>query len=340
MLFLEYLNIEIFGVSDQSKPYVKINDVPINNVLAVAPELEKFLLFGFLVAFDAFLYLFTYFPIRLTLAVLSVHHEILKYFSESYFRISILEMSKVRAFDLLRGLMFVISFSIIYQFNLSTVYHLIRYQNTIKLYVLVSMIEVIDKLLSSFGQDVFDSLHYHLLNKRIPVFQVVVATVYAVAHSILYFLQVATLTVVVNSADDALLTVLIVNNFTELKGYVFKKYDRNNLFQLSCADIVEQFQTLIFLSLVFLVTLTQNGFNWIEQGRSFLRVTAMIIAGETIADCAKHCFICKFNSIHPSVYQDYHYVLQKDLLTCGSDAVIIDHTFKITRRIGLCQVFY
>ena len=53
---------------------------------------------------------------------------------------------------------------------------------------------------------------------------------------------IATLTVAINSADQALVTVLVLNNFAEIKSFVFKKFDKQNLFQLSCSDITERFQ--------------------------------------------------------------------------------------------------
>ena len=51
-----------------------------------------------------------------------------------------------------------------------------------------------------------------------------VATCYVLAHAILLFIHIVTLFVAVNSADQALLTLLISNNFAEMKSSVFKRY--------------------------------------------------------------------------------------------------------------------
>ena len=113
---------------------------------------------------------------------------------------------------------------------------------------------------SSFGQDAFDSLYWQTKlaprSPRLVAFFLLVAG-YVVLHACLYFLQVppslplsllslplplpslipiaaplcppydasqvATLTVVMNSADTALITVLVLNNFSELRSFVFKK---------------------------------------------------------------------------------------------------------------------
>ena len=48
------------------------------------------------------------------------------------------------------------------------------------------------------------------------------------------FFQVVTLNVAVNSHSNALLTLLISNQFVELKGSVFKKFEKENLFQIAC----------------------------------------------------------------------------------------------------------
>ena len=48
-------------------------------------------------------------------------------------------------------------------------------------------------------------------------------------------IQTVTLNVAINSHSKALLTILVSNNFVELKGSVFKKFETNNLFQMSCS---------------------------------------------------------------------------------------------------------
>lgn len=47
-----------------------------------------------------------------------------------------------------------------------------------------------------------------------------------------------TLNVAINSYSNALLTLLLSNQFVEIKGSVFKKFEKENLFQLTCAGMV------------------------------------------------------------------------------------------------------
>jgi hypothetical protein len=50
------------------------------------------------------------------------------------------------------------------------------------------------------------------------------------------------LNVAVNSHNNVMLTLLVSNNFVELKSNVFKRFEPENLFVLSCSDMVERFQ--------------------------------------------------------------------------------------------------
>ena|ERR1700726_2957806 len=82
--------------------------------------------------------------------------------------------------------------------------------------------------------------------------------------------QLLALNVAINSYDHALLTLLVSNQFVEIKGTVFKKFEKDNLFQITCAgttsflrrcrnatiqcahaiDIVERFSLALMLCVV------------------------------------------------------------------------------------------
>lgn len=230
--------------------------------------------------------------------------------------------------------------AVLLQVNMSRVYHFIRGQSMIKLYVLTSMMEVVDKLLGALGQDVFDALHSQ--TRRAPwslsmIKYFLVATLYVVVHSSLYFLHVATLTVVINSADETLITVLILNNFSEMKSFVFKKFDGNNLFQLACTDITERFQVGLFLAIILAVAAAQAG-SLRDVLPAFSYVAVLVVAGEVAVDAMKHAFISKFNSLSAALYLDFAYVLRGDILNAQKDALVLDHTYSVARRVGLSQV--
>jgi len=73
---------------------------------------------------------------------------------------------------------------------------------------------------------------------------------YNVSHTLVMVYQLLALNVAVNSYDHALLTLLVSNQFVEIKGSVFKKFEKDNLFQITCADIVERFTLTLMLFVV------------------------------------------------------------------------------------------
>jgi hypothetical protein len=102
--------------------------------------------------------------------------------------------------------------------------------------------------------------------------------------------------VAINSYDNALLTLLLSNQFVEIKGSVFKKFERQNLFQIACAgtpslpsyslqlpdgteripssgaDIVERFQLGLMLGVIALRNLIEmSGSDFAFLPKSFIR---------------------------------------------------------------------
>ena len=129
------------------------------------------------------------------------------------------------------------------------------------------MEQIADRLCCSFGQDLQDSLFSRqTLGRRVdgthphirPLALVGLNVAYvgtsplphtrparapnltakrgpAVAHTLVLFYQLVTLNVAINSYSNALLTLLLSNQFVEIKGSVFKKFEKENLFQMTCA---------------------------------------------------------------------------------------------------------
>ena len=100
-------------------------------------------------------------------------------------------------------------------------------------------------------------------------------------HAILVLFQATTLNVAFNSHNKALMTIMMSNNvsltllsdltrsitlyhpsfqFVELKGSVFKKFEKNNLFQMSCSDVRERFHLIVLLGIVGVRNMTE--FSW------------------------------------------------------------------------------
>lgn len=59
--------------------------------------------------------------------------------------------------------------------------------------------------------------------------------IFSVSHALILIYQLTALNVAINAYDNALLTLLLSNQFVEIKGSVFKKFEKDNLFQITCA---------------------------------------------------------------------------------------------------------
>uniref|UniRef100_A0A8C2KT08 Transmembrane anterior posterior transformation 1 n=1 Tax=Cyprinus carpio TaxID=7962 RepID=A0A8C2KT08_CYPCA len=253
--------------------------------LRIPKELEKLMMFGFFLCLDVFLYVFTLLPLRVLLPA--------------------------QVCDVLKGFIMVLCYFMMHYVDYSMMYHLIRGQSVIKLYIIYNMLEVADRLFSSFGQDILDALYWTATEPKerkrahigvIPHF--FMAVLYVFLHAILIMVQATTLNVAFNSHNKSLLTIMMSNNFVEIKGSVFKKFEKNNLFQMSNSDIKERFTNYTLLLIVCLRNMEQFSWNPDHLWVLFPDV-CMVIASEIAVDVVKHAFITKFNDITADVSSSY-----------------------------------
>ncbi|KAE8682989.1 hypothetical protein F3Y22_tig00111220pilonHSYRG00002 [Hibiscus syriacus] len=144
------------------------------------------------------------------------------------------------------------------QTDISLIYHMIRGQGTIKLYVVYNMLEIFDKLCQNFGGDVFQTLfnsaeglaNCSQENMRFWIRRFVSDQALAMAFSnILIFKQsqAITLSTCIVSHNNALFALLVSNNFAEIKSNVFKRFSKDNIHNLVYADSIERFHISAFL---------------------------------------------------------------------------------------------
>ncbi|MCJ1380274.1 hypothetical protein MMC17_003377 [Xylographa soralifera] len=270
--------------------------------------------------------------------------------------------------DILKGLLIILSCWILMYFDASMMYHSIRGQAAIKLYVIYNVLEVCDRLLSALGQDVLECLLSKETLERNPdgrskvwrpFWLFVLTLLYNLLHSTALFYQVITLNVAVNSYSNALLTLLMSNQFVEIKSTVFKKFEKDNLFQITCADVVERFQLWLMLMIIaarnIIETNSLGGFSAISTSASpssstpirsssilpfsftvlpdwigqVLSPFLLVLGTEMLVDWLKHAYINKFNNVKPNIYGRFLDVLAKDYY---SNAFADQN---LTRRLGL-----
>ncbi|KAG8743630.1 hypothetical protein FRC11_013803, partial [Ceratobasidium sp. 423] len=332
----DYLREELLATDFDSHQELKWERV--SNFLNIPIAIEKIVGFGYILCLDSFLHTFTIQPIRFVLAAYQLFVNCITFSGRT--------LPPSQKADLLRVLILVLAISVLAPLtDASKIYHSIRGQDNIKIYVIFNALEIADRLCTSFGQDILDCLFSRstlsVLTYRLPVTPYTLrpflyfglASCYLVLHSLILVYQLISLNVAINSYDNALLTLLISNQFVEIKGSVFKKFEKDNLFQITCADIVERFQLSLMLLAVALRNMIELSSDSFDMESSVLpqsfKVNFLsgigggtpvltVILSELVVDWLKHAFITKFNHIRPSVYERYTDVLCRDLLASGS----------------------
>nr|XP_008118483.2 PREDICTED: transmembrane anterior posterior transformation protein 1 homolog isoform X1 [Anolis carolinensis] len=310
--------------------------------MRIPRELEKLMIFGIFLCLDAFLYVFTLLPLRVFLAVFRFI-TLPCYGLRSHRGLRMSErrlLQPAQVCDIFKGVILVICYFMMHYVDYSMMYHLIRGQSVIKLYIIYNMLEVADRLFSSFGQDILDALYWTATEPKerkrahigvIPHF--FMAVLYVFLHAILIMVQATTLNVAFNSHNKSLLTIMMSNNFVEIKGSVFKKFEKNNLFQMSNSDIKERFTNYVLLLIVCLRNMEQFSWNPDHLWVLFPDV-CMVIASEIAVDIVKHAFITKFNDITADVYSEYRASLAFDLVSSRQKNAYTDYSDSVSRRMG------
>ena len=134
------------------------------------------------------------------------------------------------------------------------------------------------------------------------------------------------------------------NQFVEIKSTVFKKFEKENLFQLTCADVVERFQLWLMLTIIASRNVVETSGLGLSSGsisspdapsttgtplktsgilpNSFTLLPDwpgqvmspffLVLGSEMLVDWIKHAYITKFNNTKPNIYGRFLDVLAKD----------------------------
>lgn len=112
---------------------------------------------------------------------------------------------------------------------------------------------------------------------------------------------------------------MMSNNFIEIKGTVFKRFQPENVFQISCADARERI-TLWFMMYMVLVRNFSTKIDF-DQLLEILPYMAGIIISEYLIDWVKHYFILKFNHITiEKCYREYCTLMANDIVMARIDS--------------------
>jgi len=335
----EYVINDLLNIDSRHQDGSATEDIDANmeEFLRIPSKLENLMVFSLAVCVDSFLYVWTMLPLKVIWAMVCLVCTILRPGKG----IGGLMFHRRHLYAVLQiMLVWFVYEQVLCPISIGKLYHWIRGQAMLKLYVLIAIVEVFDRLLCSFGQDAWDSLYWNTTRRpRHPrmLVSMIVVGVYVTVHSLFLFVHVATLSVAVNSADNALLTLLISGNFAEIKSTVFKKYNKQNLFKITTSDICERFKLALFLLLILLLNCFQG-----EMSKSmvfdYYSMCGIVLVAELISDWIKHSFITKFNFIKSTAYFDYALILSGDVTGIGHEGLNLDYTHAAVKRIGLAQI--
>ncbi|XP_027147780.1 protein POLLEN DEFECTIVE IN GUIDANCE 1 isoform X2 [Coffea eugenioides] len=221
---------------------------------------------GFFVCFDSFLSLLTIMPARITMML----YRLLK--TRQFKRLSAAELSDIGCFIVLA-----IGVSLLQLADISWIYHMIRGQGTIKLYVVYNVLEIFDRLCQSFGGDVMQTLFNTadgLANCSVESMQEwqwrfikdeALAVSASIVHSFILLAQGITLSTCIVAHNNALFALLVSNNFAEIKSNVFKRFSKDNIHNLTYFDAVERFHISAFLLFVLAQNILEAEGHWFKS---------------------------------------------------------------------------
>lgn len=343
----------------------------VSNFMAMPAWIEQMMWIGTLVSLNAFLYMVTILPLRFGMAWIRWARNTwtwLRSNKKQFLTIS-------NKCDILKGLLvWQTCYILSHVADASKMYHSVRGQDVLKLSVIFSVLEISDRLCSSFGQDVLDTLlsRYTLGRRadgshaylRIAGYYAL-CLAYMIFHTFVLLYQLVTLNVAINSYDNELLTLLLSNQFVEIKTTVFKRFEKETLFQLACADVVERFQLGVTLGTIGLRNLMELSgasamggtgalgplptsfevYPYVNVLFRTLNPVLTVLISEVLVDWLKHAFIAKQNHIRPAVYGRFVDVLCRDILPPQSSVAMdgytqrqssfVDQSPLVIRRLGL-----
>ncbi|XP_014240836.1 protein TAPT1 homolog isoform X2 [Cimex lectularius] len=303
----EFLGLELrrsYALEHDEEQYAARRE-KVYSFMKIPPEVEKFMIYGFMQCADSFLFVYTFLPIRFIIAIWTL---LTRPFQTCFGLSSQSVLNAGQICDILKGCILVICGFVMSYIDTSMMYHIIKSQSVIKLYIFYNMLEVGDRLFSAFGQDVIDALFWTSTEPRDrkrehfgTLSHLIFAIIYVFLHALLVLCQATTLNVAINSSNKSLLTIMISNNFVELK----------------------------------VVIQTMKEYAWKRDTLVILFPDCVqVIFCEILVDWIKHAFITRFNELPVDVYRDYTLSLAYDIAQTKQKNAFSDHSDLVARRMG------
>lgn len=281
----------------------------LDELIAVPRYVEQTLAVGLMLCTDALFHEMTFMPVNVLFGFL-------RRIMWPYHRgLTITEKSELTRLSLLAINAYLVATFV----DFTTVYHFVRSQSFMKLYVFFNMLEIFERLLRSMGLDFIDALMISLRSSvREFLCRYLVVLLYCFIHSSMHFIRLLLFNVAINSSHDNIVFLLVVtNNFGEIKSTCFKKFEAKGLFVIVASDIVERSYLCVDVIIVLtrmMASPRRDQFDWIT---AFFWVSVTIFV-EIMTDWIKYCFITKSNKLTAQTFRHYKHLMCLDVKTCRS----------------------
>ncbi|KAH0515729.1 Transmembrane anterior posterior transformation protein 1 [Microtus ochrogaster] len=335
--------------------------------MRIPRELEKLMFFGIFLCLDAFLYVFTLLPLRVFLALFRLFT--LPCYGLRDRRL----LQPAQVCDILKGVILIICYFMMHYVDYSMMYHLIRGQSVIKLYIIYNMLEVADRLFSSFGQDILDALYWtatepkerkrahigvipHFFMAVLYVCDILKGVILIICYFMMHYVDYSMMYHLIRG--QSVIKLYIIYNMLEVADRLFSSFGQDILDALYWTAtepkerkrahigviphffmavlyvyIKERFTNYVLLLIVCLRNMEQFSWNPDHLWVLFPDV-CMVIASEIAVDIVKHAFITKFNDITADVYSEYRASLAFDLVSSRQKNAYTDYSDSVARRMG------
>ena len=314
-----------WGMSERERVY--------NTLLYVPLQVERLLSFGSAVCLTSFLDLFTQMPARIARAALGA-------LAPARWR---RPLSADALCDVCWALLIAVVWLSLSFISTSEIYHYIhgQVQEVIKLYGLLTILDVFDKIFLNLNVDCLEALGGSCAAVaggtcsrggrsfaegpspaaaarrsdwlRLGADFFVCAGV-MLLHSFVLLCEAIAFSVAVTSESGNLMAILLSNNFNEIKSSVFKNMSVDKVWRMSILDIVERFHIVCALGFVLVHSMLVKG--TMVPSPALAWQCASIVLIENVVDVLKHAFAGKLNDVKPGLYSEY----LNDLCTKAADS--------------------
>eukprot|EP01097_Dermamoeba_algensis_P008575 TRINITY_DN5767_c0_g1_i1.p1 TRINITY_DN5767_c0_g1~~TRINITY_DN5767_c0_g1_i1.p1 ORF type:complete len:598 (-),score=144.86 TRINITY_DN5767_c0_g1_i1:38-1795(-) len=277
-----------------------------NDFVFVPYHLERFILFGVLLCLESLLGVLIFLPIRFCLS--------LKAFINSVVDPATQKFSKHQMIDLVSGILMAISLYVSSKIAIENVSDLFTKEALLKLKITYTVFELFNSVLIAFGNNIMGSLFWAITRppevvvERGKAFFLIVAAIYNSLHAAFLVFHIAVLDAALDRGDYSLFTLLFLVQFAEMKSSALKHYDDDGLYNMSCEDVCERTQVLIYVLLLLFHNMMDYGkvdssIDSVEK--NILMAAGAVYFSELIVDWLKHTSIINLTRKSPNIYTKY-----------------------------------